>query len=185
MKVRQQGYSLAELLIVVAIVGLISLVGVPAFISYFNSMRVNTALREFTTEIRGARQRAVARNRPVKVSLQTGAGERTYRIYDGSTDLSSWTLIGGDRELPEYVYLHQTTFQDGDTTADGWSDMVFRPNGTVGALNGTSITNLPTEQDNGVQRTRVVVRTDTKVPYNQFMIYFEPSGRLSSTRSNF
>lgn len=180
MKSRQRGYSLPELLIVVAIVGMISLIGVPAFISYFNSMRVNSALRAFTADVRGARQRAVTTNRPVKFSFETGAGERSYWIADGNTAGTTWTLVGGERELPEWVYLNDTTFVDEDDPADGQADIIFQPNGTITRADGSA---MPTETVDGQQVTLVEIRTDTDVPFNQYIVYFQQSGRLSTTRA--
>lgn len=179
----QKGYSLPELLIVVAIVGLISLVGVPAFMSYFNTMRINSALRAFTSDVRGARQRAVTRNRPVKFSFEVGADKRAYRIFDGTTTAPpAWTPLGGNRELPEYVYLNSTTFPDEDSPADGWRDIIFQPNGTITRQDGSL---MPTETIGGAQVTRVVMRTNMNAPFNEYIINFRQSGQLSSTRSKF
>lgn len=176
----QKGYSLPELLVVVAIVGLISLVGVPAFISYFNSMRVNSALREFTTDVRAARQRAVTRNRPVKFSFETGAGKRSYWIYDGDAAGTTWTQFGDERQLQEYVYLNDATFVDEDTPSDSQLDIVFQPNGTITKADGSA---MPTETEGGKAVTKVEIRTDENVPFNQFVVYFSQSGQLSTTRA--
>ena len=185
MKIQQRGYSLPELLIVVAIVGLISLVGVPAFIKYFQSMRINSSLREFTSELRGARQRAVARNRPVKFSFTTGAPARQYAMFDGSVDLATWTPTVTGRELEENVYFHDATFEDGDTTPDGMADIVFRPNGSIAALDDTDAIAMPTENEGGQLVTKIIMRTNADIPFNQYTIYFDASGRVTTTRSRF
>lgn len=178
----QRGYSLVELLVVVGIVGLISLVGVPAFITYFNSARVTSALREFTTELRGARQRAVTRNRPVKFSFETGAGERSYWIYDGDAGGTSWTLLGAERQLPEYIFLHDSTFEDEDDPVDGQLDIVFQPNGTITQMDGSP---MVTETEGGKQVTKLLLRSESDIPYNEYTIYFSASGQLSTTRSKY
>lgn len=171
---KQRGFSLPELLVVVAIIGMISLIGVPAFINYFNSARVNSALRTFTTDVRGARQRAVTRNRPVKFSFATGATARSYFIYDGDVAGTTWTQLGGERRLPEFVFLNAATFTDVAPT-DGRRDIIFFPNGTIQPL--------PTETVGGQQVTKVEIQTDYDIPFNRYTVFFQQTGRMSTTRS--
>ncbi|HEX9407409.1 MAG TPA: prepilin-type N-terminal cleavage/methylation domain-containing protein, partial [Thermoanaerobaculia bacterium] len=56
----QSGYSLAEMLTVVAIVGMLALVMVPNFITFFQSNKMKSSMRNFTTDLRSARALAIS-----------------------------------------------------------------------------------------------------------------------------
>ncbi|MHB0969309.1 MAG: pilus assembly FimT family protein [Thermoanaerobaculia bacterium] len=64
-----RGYSLAELLVVVAMIGVISLVTVPQFMAMFRSAKLKSSLRQFTGDARASRARAVGKHKPVRLSL--------------------------------------------------------------------------------------------------------------------
>lgn len=172
----ERGYSLPEMLVVVAIIGLISLVGVPSFISMQRSMKVKSSLRQFTADVRGARQRAVTQYRRVAVSFETGAGKNSYVIreftgLDGGGN-EVWQTVT-TRELDDSVYLATSTFTDLSSPADGTKDVVFRNNGSLQPLAVE-----PSEY-------QVTLRTDWDLPYNQFKIQVSPSGTIKSIGSHF
>lgn len=175
---RQAGVSLIEMLVVLAIIGVISLVSVPAFMSFYQSAKVKSSMRQFTNDVRAARQRAVTRARPVKLSFATGTTARTYRIADGTVGATpTWTFVGTPRRMEDTVYIHSATFVDKDNPVDGFVDIIFRPNGTIA--------DLPAETEAGKQVTKVSLRTETQVPYNEYKIYFERTGRMTVQKSSF
>jgi prepilin-type N-terminal cleavage/methylation domain-containing protein len=177
---RQAGVSLIEMIVVLAIIGAISLVSVPAFMTYYQSAKVKSSMRQFTNDVRAARQRAVTRARPVKMSFETGDTARSYRISDGTVGAApTWTFVGSPRRMADTVFIHSATFVDKDTPADGFVDIIFRPNGTIADVD------FPTETEAGKQVTKVSLRTETKVPYNEYKIYFERTGRMTVQRSSF
>jgi len=59
-------------IVVVAIIGIISLVSVPNFISMQRSGKLKASLREFTSDIRRMRQRAVTRHLRTTLSFTAG-----------------------------------------------------------------------------------------------------------------
>jgi prepilin-type N-terminal cleavage/methylation domain-containing protein len=65
------GYSLPELLVVVAIIGMIVLVVVPNFTQFTRSNLMRSALRQFNSDIRAVRQRAVTQYVTTKISFCT------------------------------------------------------------------------------------------------------------------
>lgn len=88
----QRGYSLAEALVVVAIIGLISIIAVPNFMQMYQSAKIKGAIRQFTNDLRYARQEAVTRYRPMMISLGTSTAEQhSYWIYQW--DGSAWLEI--------------------------------------------------------------------------------------------
>jgi prepilin-type N-terminal cleavage/methylation domain-containing protein len=83
---RSHGYSLIELLTVVAIIGLIVMTAVPAFATYRRRMSIIAASNELRAIFRLTRARAIAHNRNAGVKFLTGR-EWRYAIYlDGDGD---------------------------------------------------------------------------------------------------
>jgi type II secretion system protein H len=177
---RQAGVTLIEMLVVLAIIGAISLVSVPAFMTFYQSGKVKSSMRQFTNDVRAARQRAVTRARPVKLSFTTGETARSYRISDGTVGAApTWTFVGTPRSMADTVYIHSTTFIDRDDPADGFVDIIFQPNGTI------ATPDFPDETEGGKKVTKVSLRTETRIPYNEYKIYFERTGRMTVQKSSF
>lgn len=165
---RQSGYSLVELLVVVAIIGVISMVSIPNFISMQRAGKLKTSLREFTSDIRRMRQRAVTRHQQTKVSFKTGTATtgRDYTLNEWDPVSSTWRQIGPPKRLEDACYLSgQTNFPDRD--ADTRNDIVFRSNGTP-------------LFDAGVFRGTAIMDTDWKVPTPRYTITVELSGAVRS-----
>ncbi len=178
------GYSIAELLTVVAIVGVLSLVTVPSFIGYFNSNKVKAAMRTFSSDLRTARSTAISQSREVKLTYKTGTKQRAYDLYlgdraFGTVPSANWTRLTGpgsnppkpSKILDDVVYFPADsvttpqTFTDLDTTADGWLDVIFFPDGHA---------QLPTAATSGT----ITIKTDMNVPKSSYAITISPSGRV-------
>jgi prepilin-type N-terminal cleavage/methylation domain-containing protein len=83
---RSHGYSLIELLTVVAIIGTIAVCAVPAFANYRRRMSVLAAAEQLRNILRLTRSRAVSSGHNVGVKFIAGR-EWTYAIYeDGDGD---------------------------------------------------------------------------------------------------
>ena len=65
----EYGFSMAELLVVVAVVGIITALATPYFMSYLQSASLKAAAQELASIVSGARQLAIARNTNVCVAL--------------------------------------------------------------------------------------------------------------------
>jgi prepilin-type N-terminal cleavage/methylation domain-containing protein len=186
-KSRQAGYSLAEMLTVVAIIGTLALVTVPSFMNYYNSNKVKSSMRAFMSDLRTARMLAISRGREVKFSYQTGAKSRTYNYYEGNRSMgvvTQWTPLTGpgsnpprpQKTLEDVAYFPldapdaPQTFVDEDTIPDGFIDVIFFPDGHV---------RIPV--NDATQRGAVgtiTIKTDRKVPKKQYAIEISPTGRV-------
>jgi prepilin-type N-terminal cleavage/methylation domain-containing protein len=166
---RQAGYSLPEMITVVAIIGVLALVTVPSFISYYQSNKVKSAMREFTADVRRARGLAISRGTQMKLSFGTGSGQRTYQLFAGDSafgTVGTWRPVIGSntvrliqpddtvrmpqsiRSLEDVVYFPSgasQTFTDLDS--DGKIDVVFFPDGRVAVPTGQAVGSITIKSD--------------------------------------
>src|SRR6476619_5529958 len=79
---RQRGYSLIEILVVVAIIGIIALVAIPSFAAYRRRASCVAAGNELRGILREVRARAIARGKYSGVKFVRGDNNWTYTLYD-------------------------------------------------------------------------------------------------------
>lgn len=141
----QLGYSLPEMLAVVAIIGIIALAAVPAFGSFVRSYKARSAADEMLAALRGARQMAISMRQNITVTFTPGSpGSYSY-----------FHPIRGQNvtvQLPDWITT--TTNPTGSFAPE------FRPNGSIVPSSTPSMTN-PTA--NFVRMAAVInnSRTDT------------------------
>ena len=171
-----RGFSLAEMLVVVAIVGLLSLISIPAFINFKNSNTFKSTLRVFINDLRYARQYAITHTVKVRVELDAPGNQTTsknYRLYFSDDNGATWSNLaapgatGNQKTLPKSVWIDSAT--NIPTTASQ-PQIVYSPNGTV-ALSGSPA-------------SVVLGAVWKKMAYDRYTIEFSPSGQLKSTGSH-
>lgn len=174
---RERGYSLMEILVVVAIIGVLSLVTVPMFINFQRRNAVRTALRSFTTDLRSYRQHAITKNAYVRVQF---VSDRDYRALQSRDFGKTWTALrvgtletADTRTLPQTIAFSSNTYDDSDSPKDGLADVDFRPNGTVGdfATDGTITTG------------KITLRTEWQDIINQVVVDLSSTGQIKTTES--
>ncbi|HEU4689048.1 MAG TPA: GspH/FimT family pseudopilin [Vicinamibacterales bacterium] len=69
----QRGFSLIELLMIVAVAGTLMAIGLPALLDLSEGTKLNTATREIEREFASARLKAVTANRSLRVRLNCPA----------------------------------------------------------------------------------------------------------------
>lgn len=69
----KNGFSLIELLITVAVAGVLATIAIPSFVSYLQTRRLVGASQNLYYTIQFARSEAIRRNAVVYVSIQTGS----------------------------------------------------------------------------------------------------------------
>lgn len=80
----KRGYTLTELMVTVAIVGIVAAMAVPSFISYLPHLRLNGAARDLISDLRLARSLAVGQNQRYKVFFSVDANNEWYEIRRSS-----------------------------------------------------------------------------------------------------
>jgi len=178
----QKGYSLVEALVVVALIGMFSVIAVPNFIQLYRTSQLKSSMRNFTSDIRWARQKAVSETIVVVCSFPpVGTTSTDYRFYrgrlnsSGAVETATLATLNDSAGQPivktfeQNVYFNSTNFTDSvDTTGvragdTGYIDVVFLTNGTLQTAAGT-----PTLQ----------IRTSKPIPFPAYNINFSIAGGL-------
>lgn len=99
----QSGFSLGELLMIVAVIGIVSVLATPAFISYSQAARLKSGAQELATILNQARQVAITRNTTtcvlqdtVKVRFAIGTCASTNFWKAAGTDTNGWFTLTED-----------------------------------------------------------------------------------------
>jgi prepilin-type N-terminal cleavage/methylation domain-containing protein len=148
------GFSAVEMLIVLALLGMMMLISIPALMDFFRSMRVRTGAQRFVSHIRLCRQIAVTRRARVAMTI-TGSGNTVDPEYhafeDGNNDFTQASdevdVVRRDTQLKkDYVWISDiynddTPADDHDSSIDSVIDanevkLWFYPNGQVLRVEG-------------------------------------------------
>lgn len=116
---REAGFTVAEMLVVVTLIGLVALITVPNLGAFFRAYRIRTATDQLAGHIRAARQIAVTQHLPVTFTINPSPAntyEFAYTIPGQATTTKTF-------KLPKEVSVINTP-----TGALTWS---IRQNGTV------------------------------------------------------
>ncbi len=180
-KSHQSGYSLVEMLAVLAIVGILAMVTVPNFITFYKSNKMKVSMRNFTSDLRTMRQMSIAQGVQTRITFTPAATNTpTSRAYDfwmgnANFNTTTWTPItqsdptkkalskGYTRHLEDISYFPNS----GQTfiAVSGVYSVVFYPDGHVG---------MPA----GATTASVALKTDMKIPKPLYAIDVSPSGRV-------
>ena len=128
--VDSRGFSIAELMTVVSVIGILTAVGIPSFLSFQPSMRLSGAAREVLAKLMWARAYAVQNNNTSTVTFLTN---HSFEIFNDSNG-------NGSADAGETITIDlQTDYTDVTFTITGSSSSpVFNGRGT--ATTDTTIT---------------------------------------------
>lgn len=79
----EAGFSFAELMVVIAIIGILSATALPSLLGNLPEKRLKNAARNLYSDMQRARLQAVKENNPVEVTFNTDA--KTYSVKQNST----------------------------------------------------------------------------------------------------
>jgi prepilin-type N-terminal cleavage/methylation domain-containing protein len=191
----QRGFSLTETLTVVAMVGVISLITIPAMLQLMPQYRIRSASSEAAASLRMVRQKAITTRTPWKISFD--AANDRYAYYRLSSPnaarnvVTNWIIVGRDtRENPtpgitqwirtSAVDLRTTTtnpnpFKDVDGDANSTVDVIFLRDGSVAddpASSGGSNLSFTTPPS-------IVLAVDNSfVRFNRYFIALQKNGTV-------
>lgn len=114
-----RGFTLVELVVTLAIFGIMLAIALPSFLSYLPTMRLKGAARDISSTLQSARMEAVSRNTNCNVSFDINNKSYTVSCTDITTTLSTdisfgWGTdvnkdIGGDSLPSDGIALNNDT----------------------------------------------------------------------------
>ena len=125
----QIGFSLIEVLVAVALIGMLALVGTPAMLNWLEGYRVRTAAQEIAANLQLQRMRAIGGNRPFSIQFDVAA--ETYSLFDGAP--GGWTMVDPQpHSFPIGVAYDGSGGDPVELSFAGNDDVaVFQPDGSV------------------------------------------------------
>jgi len=119
----QAGITLVETTVVTSVLAVLTELAVPSFDSSMQRRHLEGAAAQLETDIHYARSLAVARNAPLRISFEAGAGGSCYVIHTGASNQCSCAADG-------------TAICQGDAAAE--RAVRFEPGGTVSLRSNSS-----------------------------------------------
>jgi len=121
---RKYGFTLLELMIVIAVMGILATIAAPNFMRYMAERRLNGAARMVMSDLMNARMLAVTLNRNVQVTFSTSAS--AFYTYDAVGTAAVRNI--------------QTGFGYQDVTVSATSNLTFAPTGRLSGSFGSTVT---------------------------------------------
>jgi prepilin-type N-terminal cleavage/methylation domain-containing protein len=117
---RTRGFSLIELLVAVAVLGLLLGIAVPGLNGYRDTLAQQEARTQLITDLRQARQTSVTRHRSVIVAFGNGSSTTNITTYSVHTDLDGDRVKDSNeprmvRGLPKKVRLASVALSPNDS----------------------------------------------------------------------
>lgn len=133
MKSSARGFTLVELLIVIAVIGILSAATIPVFSSFTNSQRLSQAAKDIKNDLRSAQNRAINGVEGSAWGVNVTAGGAYYTIFkcEPSVGVANYTLTqcpagSIQRNLPANFTIQSPSFTNlafdsvsGDLVVDG------------------------------------------------------------------
>jgi len=175
----QLGYTAAEMIVVVAIVGLFTLAAIPNFLQMYRSNELRTGARTFASDARWIRMQAIKNQRPTKISFTVNT--RNYSMSE-LTAANVWVnsrergQTNRQTQLPEGITFESHTFVDIASMpvssrvpddSDSLPDLVYMPDGSAYSLTDAE--------------ENIVLKTRHTMPKPRFKIEVRPAGNLKTS----
>ena len=104
--VRNDGFTLIELVIVILIIGIISIVSYPRFANTLQSMNLRVATDKLTDDLRYIYSFAVSNHRNTWFAIDVGSNTYSYGIYDTPPNSDPTVLTDPATHQPAIINLN-------------------------------------------------------------------------------
>jgi prepilin-type N-terminal cleavage/methylation domain-containing protein len=155
----ERGYSLVELMVVVAIIGIFSLITIPAMTNFSRANKIRAAVRTLNGDLRAVRTLAITQSTPMTMTFYTGQNptDKDLRArYDLPNAVAATRRV---KRLDDIVYFV------GDENAT--VTITFLPNGTIQGMTGTTTRTLQ-------------LSSEYELPNDDVTITFSPTGSFKT-----
>lgn len=155
MKASNKGFTLTELLVIIALTGILAVIAIPSFTGWIVKMRYRESARNIASTLRDARSRAIGKNIEHRVEFDVvndkyrmTAGNRAYNSSSFSDVIMDYV------QLPSEAKLKSGPSCDQDTNIN----IQFNPDGSSGSGGTTSVCVLDV---NNVQKFKIRMASTT------------------------
>ena len=105
---RERGFTITELMIVVAIMGSLTAVATPSISRWLTSIRMESATREIASTLQLARVKAITQNTSIRIHFDTTA--HTYQMQQRhAAALTTWNNVEKAKKLPAGIRFVSVT----------------------------------------------------------------------------
>lgn len=170
-RVTASGFTLVELLVVVAVAAILIALAAPSFSGYIAKKRVEGVFTELATDIQLARSEAVQRNASVRITF----GTRCYSIHTIGSSATTCTQAGG-------VSLGTGAVAVKTVLLDAGSALSISPNNSLTYIQFDNIRGMATW--NGTGTTAGSVNITTSAGSWQLRASITPVGRTQTCSPN-
>jgi prepilin-type N-terminal cleavage/methylation domain-containing protein len=108
MRRRQAGFTLIEIILVVGIIGIITALATPMFLSYYQGAQLRVAAEEVVTFLNQGRQMAITQNGLICVHINSTAMHYHLGGCGGATWIGPGTDAAGNIAVPQGITLLTT-----------------------------------------------------------------------------
>jgi type II secretion system protein H len=122
----QKGFTLAELVVTLAVLAIVAAIAIPAFQRYAINGNLKAAARDIASDIGLLKERAMAENRMYQITLSVGSNSYTLQQCNApGSPCAAWTTI----QVKNLTgYASDIRFDSGETIVTNY---VIQPRGTA------------------------------------------------------
>jgi len=131
----RKGFTMSEVAVVLSLIGIMTAISVPSYISWLPRHRLQTSVRQIYDDMQLAKIRAVKdNNNTVAVAIFTPATNKYTIFFDAN---GTWSLDGGETILKQDVALENSVTISGTTLPShttGFNNRGMLPTGVAGGV---------------------------------------------------